>query len=139
MSINPVPKGPDRFEELLANCGLSERESDAVRSVVLGFTAAKTAPLMGVSASTVGSYRLRAYQKLGVTTKGEFLALPEVGEWLATRMPNDCPAASELQASAGGSQRVRGMYIKLFLKCLLASFTIVVLSILALIYVRALL
>lgn len=46
-----------------------------MRTVVLGLTAAQAAPLIGVGASTVGSYRQRAYQKLGVSTKAEFLGL----------------------------------------------------------------
>ena len=70
-----VSHGPDGFEELLGDAKLSEREADAVRTVVLGLTAAQAAPLIGVGASTVGSYRQRAYQKLGVSTKAEFLGL----------------------------------------------------------------
>lgn len=73
--------GSESFERLLEAKGLSERESQAVRSVVLSMTAAEAAPVIGVSPSTVGSYRQRAYAKLGVTCRAEFLSLPEVREW----------------------------------------------------------
>ena len=76
-----VPRGPKPFEDLLESVGLSEREADAVRTVVLGLTAAEAASLIGVGGSTVGSYRQRAYQKLGVGTKAEFLRLPACAAW----------------------------------------------------------
>lgn len=77
----PIPRGPEDFEQLLSNAGLSERETQAIRSAALSMTANEAARLMGVSPSTVGSYRQRAYPKLGVTTRTEFLALPEVQSW----------------------------------------------------------
>lgn len=40
-----VPRGPKPFEDLLKSVGLSEREADAVRTVVLDLTAAEAAPL----------------------------------------------------------------------------------------------
>ena len=76
-----IPRGPDAFEHLLVCAKLSEREAQAVRSVVLGMTAQEAAPLMGVSASTVGSYRQRAYAKLGLPCKADFLRLPAVQAW----------------------------------------------------------
>lgn len=76
-----IPRGPDAFEHLLVCAKLSEREAQAVRSVVLGMTAQEAAPLMGVSVSTVGSYRQRAYAKLSLTCKAEFLRLPTVLAW----------------------------------------------------------
>lgn len=39
-----VPRGPKPFEDLLKSVGLSEREADAVRTVVLDLTAAEAAP-----------------------------------------------------------------------------------------------
>ncbi|MDO4848375.1 MAG: sigma factor-like helix-turn-helix DNA-binding protein [Coriobacteriia bacterium] len=76
-----IPRGPDAFEHLLVCAKLCEREAQAVRSVVLGMTAQEAAPLMGVSASTVGSYRQRAYAKLGLPCKADFLRLPAVRAW----------------------------------------------------------
>ena len=76
-----IPHGPLSFENLLQSVGLSEREADAVRTIVIGLTAADAAPLMGVGASTVGSYRQRAFQKLGVTTRADFLRIPECALW----------------------------------------------------------
>lgn len=76
-----IPQGPSDFERLLSRADLSEREAQAVRSVALSLTAAEAAPLIGVSSSTVGSYRQRAYAKLGVSGRSEFLRLPEVASW----------------------------------------------------------
>lgn len=53
--------------------GLTEREADAARSALAGMTAAAAAREMGISASTVGSLRQRAYQKLGVSGAAELV------------------------------------------------------------------
>lgn len=45
-----VPRGPKPFEDLLKSVGLSEREADAVRTVVLDLTAAEAAPPLSVLA-----------------------------------------------------------------------------------------
>ena len=76
-----IPRGPEPVEHLLVCASLSEREADTVRSVVLSMTAVEAASCMGVSASTVGSYRQRAYAKLGVAGRAEFLRLPSVAAW----------------------------------------------------------
>lgn len=77
-----IEKDPADFEALVSRSGLTEREADSVRSLALGMTASEASKLMGVSASTVGSYRIRAYAKLGVTTMAEFRRLPEVARWI---------------------------------------------------------
>ncbi len=65
------------FERLLSEAGLSEREAEALRTVALGLTAEEAARLMGVTPSTVGTYRQRGYKKLGVSTRSEFLSIPQ--------------------------------------------------------------
>lgn len=84
MAMSQIARGPEAFEHLLELAGLSEREADAARTVVLGMTAAEAAPKLGVSASTVGSYRQRAFAKLGVSGRAEFLALPAAAAWQET-------------------------------------------------------
>lgn len=125
-----VPHGPKAFESLLAAAKVSEREADAVRSVVLGLTAAQAAPLIGVSASTVGSYRQRAYQKLGVSTKAEFLGLVECEEWRSA-LAQELPAEAEVKIpEAVEEQPHQAMRLGLlFLKCIAASFAIVTLAV----------
>lgn len=124
---HPIPHGPSSFEGMLQSAGLSEREADAARTVVMGLTAAEAAPLMGVGASTVGSYRQRAYQKLGVTTRAEFLRMPSCALWhkaLAQEDADDDEAAkmaSEPEAPANAQTS----HLRLFLKCLLVSVIIV--------------
>lgn len=48
---------------------LSAREIDAVRLALEGLTQKQTAQLLGISAPTAGTYRTRAYRKLGVSSK----------------------------------------------------------------------
>lgn len=79
--LKSIPHGPREFEQLLVPAKLSAREAQAIRSVALSMTAAEAAPIIGVSGSTVGSYRQRAYAKLGVSGRAEFLRLPEVVSW----------------------------------------------------------
>ncbi len=125
-----VPHGLNAFESLLAAAKLSEREADAVRSVVLGLTAAQAAPLIGVSASTVGSYRQRAYQKLGVSSKVEFLALAECKAWRSSLAQEPSVDDEAKIPEAVGGRPQRGMRLALlFLKCLAASFAIVTLAV----------
>lgn len=67
---------PD-FERLLSETGLSDREAEALRTVAQGLTAEEAGQLMGVTPSTVGTYRQRGYKKLGVSTRSEFLSIPQ--------------------------------------------------------------
>ena len=97
-SCNSIPKGPQSFERLLARAKLSKREEQAVRSVVLSMTASEAAPIIGVSSSTVGSYRQRAYTKLGVRGRVDFLRLPEVAAW-ADSINIDCGNSHLMQTS----------------------------------------
>lgn len=129
-----IPKGPKEFESLLLAAKLSERESQAVRSVVFGMTAAEAAPLIGVNPSTVGSYRQRAYRKLGVLDKRGFLGLPSVSFWCEelhaassvadVAKPDDTLPKQSQPQQHEPKRRARG-YGSLFALCVLASFLIV--------------
>lgn len=66
MDGSRIPQASLEVERLFAERGLTDRERDAARSAIHGMTAAAAAEVMGVSASTVGSLRQRAYRKLGV-------------------------------------------------------------------------
>lgn len=134
-----IPHGPLSFENLLQSVGLSEREADAVRTIVIGLTAADAAPLMGVGASTVGSYRQRAFQKLGVTTRADFLRIPECALWQEAlcqdAAADDEPLgrALEPQFHNDAQRNTEGddspvsirSYPLLFLKCLVISLVVV--------------
>lgn len=98
-----IPKGPETFEHLLACAKLSDREAQAVRSVVLGMTAQEAALIIGVSPSTVGSYRQRAYRKLGVLDKAEFLRLPSVVAW--QEGPNGVSAEARACSDSGEANK----------------------------------
>lgn len=129
-----IPKGPKELESLLLAAKLSERESQAVRSVVIGMTAAEAAPLVGVSPSTVGSYRQRAYRKLGVMDKQGFLGLPSVNSWCEELLAlsdvaevaktDDKPSEQSKLQHLEVNRGTRG-YGPLFALCVLASFLIV--------------
>ncbi len=100
---NSIPQGPKSFERLLVSAKLSEREKQAVRSVVLSMTASEAAVIIGVSSSTVGSYRQRAYTKLGVSGRIEFLHLPEVAAW-ANSIHNDHDSCNLAQTSESSDE-----------------------------------
>lgn len=129
-----IPKGPKEFESLLLAAKLSERESQAVRSVVFGMTAVEAAPLIGVSSSTVGSYRQRAYRKLGVLDKQGFLCLPSVVSWqeglsassviVDAAHPDSNPLENSQLQQLEVIKETKG-HGPLFARCVLASFLIV--------------
>lgn len=66
-----IPVASPEAEKEFDTRALTERERDAVRSVLAGMTAEVAASEMGVSASTVGSFRQHAYQKLGISSARE--------------------------------------------------------------------
>lgn len=66
-----IPQASPEVERRFEDRDLTDRERDAVRSALRGMTAAAVAEVMGVSASTVGSLRQRAYRKLGVRGAAE--------------------------------------------------------------------
>lgn len=53
---------------------LSERELEVARGLACGYSVAEIAQELGVSASTVSTYRARAYEKLGVETNAQLVA-----------------------------------------------------------------
>lgn len=71
---------PQRFLPQLADLlpgveTLSARELSVIEGTLSGESQTQMAQASGVSVSTIGSYRARAYRKLGVTTKQELIAL----------------------------------------------------------------
>ena len=62
-----IPRACEEAERDFRERGLTGREAEAARSALAGMTAAAAALEMGVSSSTVGSLRQRAYRKLGVS------------------------------------------------------------------------
>ena len=66
MGTTDIPLASPEAERLFEERGLTDRERDAARSALAGMTAKAAAEHMGVSSSTVGSLRQRAYHKLGV-------------------------------------------------------------------------
>ena len=69
-----IPRACEEAERDFRERGLTGREADAARSALAGMTAAAAAIEMGVSSSTVGNFRQRAYRKLGVTSARELAA-----------------------------------------------------------------
>lgn len=65
------------LEQLDGYGKLSAREAEAVRMALEGLTQKQTAHHLGISAPTAGTYRMRAYGKLGVASKGELIELVE--------------------------------------------------------------
>lgn len=65
----------EAVERAFDEASLTDREKDAARSLLQGMTAQEAADIMGVSPSSVGSYRKRAYEKLGVGSGRELVSL----------------------------------------------------------------
>ncbi len=71
-------KGREQLAEVditraFEQAGLSTREAEAARSALAGLTAEEAAREMGVSPSSVGNYRSRAYRKLGIKNSRELI------------------------------------------------------------------
>ena len=75
MSNQTISRESDAVERALDEKALTDREKDAARSLLQGMTAQSAAEAMGVSPSSVGSYRGRAYEKLGVASGRELIVL----------------------------------------------------------------
>ena len=57
------------------DCGLSKREAEVVAGLMTGETHQRIAAATGLSVSTIVTYRLRAYDKLGVANRRDLAAL----------------------------------------------------------------
>lgn len=71
MEATRIPIADSSAERAFDECGLTKKERLAARSILAGMTAADAARIMGLSTSTVGSLRQRAYRKLGVSGASE--------------------------------------------------------------------
>ena len=75
MGNHSFQRESEAVERAFDEASLTDREKDAARSLLQGMTAQEAADIMGVSPSSVGSYRKRAYEKLGVGSGRELVSL----------------------------------------------------------------
>lgn len=75
MGNHSFQRESEAVERAFDEASLTDREKDAARSLLQGMTAQEAADFMGVSPSSVGSYRKRAYEKLGVGSGRELVSL----------------------------------------------------------------
>ena len=75
MGNHAFQRESEAVERAFDEASLTDREKDAARSLLQGMTAQEAADIMGVSPSSVGSYRKRAYEKLGVGSGRELVSL----------------------------------------------------------------
>ena len=75
MDNHSFQRESEAVERAFDEASLTDREKDAARSLLQGMTAQEAADIMGVSPSSVGSYRKRAYEKLGVGSGRELVSL----------------------------------------------------------------
>jgi DNA-binding NarL/FixJ family response regulator len=68
------PRLGARLADAASEVPLSERERDIVRHIALGYTNAQIAARLYLSERTVKTYRSRAVQKLGCSTRAELTA-----------------------------------------------------------------
>lgn len=64
-----------RIDRLLAERNLTDRERDILVGIYQGKTQAQLAEELFLSRSTIGTYCTRAYEKLGVASKDEAIAV----------------------------------------------------------------
>ena len=116
MGNHSFQRESEAVERAFDEASLTDREKDAARSLLQGMTAQEAADIMGVSPSSVGSYRTRAYEKLGVGSGRELVSLhrawpvaevnADVNEKLRVRGLNETQASDgELWESALGDSR----------------------------------
>lgn len=82
--------------------GLTPREADSAASALAGLTAEEAARKMGISSSSVGNYRARAYRKLGVRNSRELI--DRFGESRRSEAPQPQPRARLTALSLNESQ-----------------------------------
>ena len=75
MGNHSFQRESEAVERAFDEASLTDREKDAARSLLQGMTAQEAADIMGVSPSSVGSYRKRAYEKLEVGSGRELVSL----------------------------------------------------------------
>lgn len=102
MSADAMPSLSAETERALAAAGLSAREREAVRDVLADMSAEESARCLGVSPSTVASYRRRACEKLGLN------GVRELREHLAPAAPS-APSAPVVPADAVDVLRALGL------------------------------
>lgn len=91
MSAVNVSLTPAEAERAFEEAGLSAREREAARDVLAGATAEGSAQRLGVSASTIASYRRRACEKLGCEGVRELRKRFSPGEPAASVVEPDAP------------------------------------------------
>ena len=76
-----TPAGPvdkaDPLETLMANKGLTEREMQAARYLLKGYSIKMIAEAQGLSANTIQTHAKHLYQKLGIHSRDELVNLVE--------------------------------------------------------------
>jgi DNA-binding NarL/FixJ family response regulator len=78
----PAPKAADEGGEGGDPEALSAREREIMRMVVQGQTSRQIADALGISKSSVDTYRARLFRKLGVSSRAAlFERVGELGEW----------------------------------------------------------
>jgi DNA-binding CsgD family transcriptional regulator len=89
-----APQRPPAPVDLPAAWPLTGRERDVLALVARGLSNRRVAAALGVSENTVGAHLAHAYEKLGVHSRGEFLArLFREAHWPAFRAPGDADPA----------------------------------------------
>lgn len=113
-SASPMPDG------LFVDAGLTDREREVVQDTLQGMTSQQIAQRYGLSPSTVGTYRRRAYEKLGVANKREFVELVTSGSLLDEGESDGDGAVVETKP--GGRLSSRGLVVAVLAAVLLIVF-----------------
>lgn len=68
-----VAAGLEALRRTVNGDGLSQRETEVLRSIALGYTSAETAQKLHLSRRTVETHRARIHRKLGLATRAELV------------------------------------------------------------------
>ena len=85
----------DGLETFRVRWSLTDRETDIVRLILVGYPNAHIARKLGISAGTVRNHRHRLYYKLDITTERELFSM-----FLSQIIGRETAAASEIVAAA---------------------------------------
>lgn len=119
--------GPAEFLRKHARRQLSDRELSVLCATVRGETGKQIAQRLGVSVATVGTYRMRGYEKVGVKKKKDLMRLLsslDGGPFSFTEESCETPPQDEREASGIDTRSLSSLLpITITSICLLASCT----------------
>jgi len=80
--FNPNPRRTERSNSLAGSQALTDRETEVLKLVALGFTNKEIARKLAVGVKSIETYRARGSDKLGLKTRAELIRYASAQGWL---------------------------------------------------------